>query len=224
MAGRRVLGDLPDFHVKTVVRRGRIDRMNRPPSTAYERIQSIIEGRLAAVREKEHMSKHLQLVELIESDRYLVLGAKAMATYVKQRFTEDTDYLVGHRAFGRIRKWLADAGIPFDDEGEAIRVEHLGIDVIDAANNPVLKEMLNRETGVPSVEALAASKYVAIVSGTRGQQRMHFDIGDFIGLVCLDGFDVEKFLGCLVDRYVEQRPHASEIIDRIRRGEAPITF
>ena len=170
------------------------------------------------------MSKHLQLVEMIESDRYLVLGAKAMATYVKQRFTEDTDYLVGHRAFGRIRKWLVDAGIPFDDEGEAIRVEQLGIDVIDAANNPVLKEMLNRETGVPSVEVLAASKYVAIISGTRGQQRVHFDIGDFIGLVCLDGFDSEKFLSCLVDRYAEQRSHASEIIARIRRGEAPITF
>ncbi|MBN1491479.1 MAG: hypothetical protein JXA69_16325 [Phycisphaerae bacterium] len=198
--------------------------MNRTPSTAYERIQSIIEGRWAAARRAKQTPEYQQLVHLIESDRYLVLGAKAMAAYVRQRFVESTEYLVGHRAFGRIRKWLADAGVPFDDEGEAIRVEQLGIDVIDAANNPVLKEMLNRETGVPSVEALAASKYVAIVSGTRGAQRVHFDIGDFIGLVCLDSFDVGKFLGCLVDRYAEQRSHASEIIARIRRGDAPITF
>ena len=68
------------------------------------------------------------------------------------------------------------------------------------------------------------STTVAVVSGTRGQQKTHFDIGDFIGLVNLDGFEVERFLEYLVDRYEEQRPHAQEVIDQIKRGDSQITF
>ena len=43
-----------------------------------------------------------------------------------------------------------------------------------------------------------------------------------MGLVCLDGFDMKRFLGFLVDSYEEQHGHAEEIIDKIKKGEFPI--
>ena len=42
--------------------------------------------------------------------------------------------------------------------------------------------------------------------------------------VTLEEFDVEGFLGYLVHRYEEQRSHARGLIDRIRRGESPISI
>ena len=170
------------------------------------------------------MDEHLKLVAIIEADRHVIVGAKALAAYMKQRFTEDTDYVVGHKTMQKVRQWLKRETVAHEDSGETIRVPELGIDIIDAAHNPVLKEILKRDSGIPSPEALAASKYIAVVSGTRGQQKTHFDIGDFIGLVNLDGFQVERFLEYLVDRYEEQRPHARELIGRIKRGDSPITF
>jgi len=40
----------------------------------------------------------------------------------------------------------------------------------------------------------------------------------------LDGFGLGKFLGYLVDRYEEQRSHAEELIEKIKKGEFPITI
>jgi hypothetical protein len=193
-------------------------------SSAYHRIHAVIDGLISASNEKQKMAEHLELVALIESDRHLLVGAKALAAYLKQRFTEDTDYVVGHSSFQRVRKWMKKRSIPHEDTGEAIRSEKLGIDVIDAANNPVLLEILKRESGLPSPEALAATKYLAIVSGTREPQRVHFDIGDFMGLVGLEGFDVAKLLGFLVDRYEQQRPHVRDLIAKIKAGESRIIF
>ena len=193
-------------------------------TSSYQRIQAIVDGRISAANERGKMDEHLKLVAVIEADRHLIVGAKALAAYMKQRFTEDTDYVVGHQTFQKVRRWLRQEKVPHEDSGETIRVPKLGIDVIDASHNPVLKEILKRDSGIPSPEALAATKYVAVVSGTRGQQKTHFDIGDFIGLVNLDGFEVERFLEYLVDRYEEQRPPAQEVIDQIKRGDSPITF
>ena len=179
---------------------------------------------MTAAHEKEKMDEHLKLVEMIESDRHLLVGAKALAAYVEQRFTDDTDYVVGRGSFQKVRGWLKRQNIEHEDSGEAIRSKALGIDVIDASNNPVLQEILKRENGIPSPEALAATKYITIVSGTRGQRKVHQDISDLIGLVTLDAFDVEIFLGYLVERYEEQRQHARDLIDRIKRGESPITI
>jgi len=195
-----------------------------PETSSYQRIDALVNGLVSAANEKEKMDERLKLVELLEKDRHLIVGAKALATYLKPRFTEDTDYIVGHGSFQKVRRWLSRENIPHQDDGEAIRVAALGLDIVDASNNPVLAEILKRENGVPSPEALAASKYIAMVSGTREPQKVHFDIGDFIGLVSLDGFEVERFLEYLVDRYEEQRPHAQELIDKIKKGESPITI
>jgi len=176
------------------------------------------------VNGKRNMPQHAELVAVIEADRHLLVGARAMAVYVEQRFTEDTDYLVGHKTFQKVRRWFKKQGVEHEDTGEAIRSAVLGLDIIDASNNPVLIEILEHETGVPSPEGLATTKYVAMVSGTREQWKLHHDIADFIRLVGLEGFDVAKFLGYLVDRYAEQRAHAEELIDQIHRGEGPIVI
>jgi hypothetical protein len=185
-------------------------------------MQAIIDRLILAVREREQLEEHQKLITLIESDRHLLIDTKALSRYLKPRFTEDTDYLVGHNMFLKVRKWFQENKIQHQDLGEAIQSKAVGIDVIDSGTNPVLKEILKHETGVPSPEALAATKYISIVSETRDRQKMHFDIGDFMGLVCLDGFDMKRFLGFLVDRYEEQRGHAEEIIDKIKKGEFPI--
>ncbi|MFH0983093.1 MAG: hypothetical protein V2A79_16360 [Planctomycetota bacterium] len=195
-----------------------------PRTSSYHRIHAILDQLISTAHDKENMDEHLKLVELLETDRHLLVGAKALAAYIKQRFSEDTDYVVGHRTFQKVRKWLKQQRLAHEDNGEAIQVGVLGIDIIDARHHPVLQEILKRENGIPSPEALAATKYIAIVSATRGPQKRHFDIGDFIGLVTLDGFDVERFLEYLVGNYAEQRPHAREVIDRIQKGESPITI
>ena len=170
------------------------------------------------------MEKHREFVALLESDRHLLVGAKALATYVEQRFTKDTDYVVEHKVFLRARKWLKEQNVEHNDHGQVIQSEEIGIDIIDAGSNPVLKEILRQENGIPTPEALAATKYITIVSGARSQEKLHFDLGDFIKLAKLAGFDVEKFVAYLVDRYEEQQPHARALIDRIQRGDTPITI
>jgi hypothetical protein len=193
-------------------------------TSTYDQVNAIVEKVVAAAAERERMPEHVKLVEIIESERHLLVGARALAVHIEQRFTKDTDYVVGNRVFQKVRRWLQREEIPHDDLGGALLCKSLGIDVINAGSNPVLKEILKHETGTGSPEALAATKYVAIVSGTRGQQKLHFDIGDLIGLATLGEFDVEKFLGYLVERYEERRPHARELIDKIKRGEGPIAI
>lgn len=192
--------------------------------SSYERVQAVCAARMASVNGKRNMPHHVRLVEMIEADRHLLVGARAMAMYVEQRFTEDTDYLVGHKTFQKVRRWFKQQGVEHDDTGEAIRSTALGLDVIDASNNPVLAEMLKHENGVPSPEALAATKYVAVLRVTRQQWKLHHDIADLIRLVGLKAFDAAKFLGYLVERYAEQRPHAEELINQIHRGDKPVVI
>ncbi len=195
-----------------------------PETSSYQRIHAVLDGLVSAARKKEKMDEHLKLVGLIEADRHLLVGAKALAVYIEQRFTKDTDYVVGHRTYQKVRKWLKKEDVVHDDSGETIRAEVLGLDIIDASHNPVLTEILKRESGIPSPEALAATKYIAIVSGTRERRKVYQDIADLVGLVTLDGFDVGKLLGYLVDRYEEQRTRVQALIDKIQRGESPIVI
>ncbi len=195
-----------------------------PETSAYQKVNAVTDTIIATAAAREQMNEHLNLVAIIEGGRHLLVGAKAMAQYVEQRFTRDTDYLVDHKLFLEIRRWFNREKVPHEDTGEAILSESIGIDVIDAHHNPVLKALLHNERGIPSPEALAATKYVAIISGTRGQPKLSFDIGDFISLVTLEAFEVEKFLDFLVDRYTEQRGHARELIEKIKRGESPIVL
>lgn len=193
-------------------------------TSTFDRVHGIIEKLESAALEKLDMEKHREFVALIESDRHVLVGAKALATYVEQRFTKDTDYVVGHTVFLRARKWLKEQNVEHNDHGQVIQSEEIGIDIIDAGSNPVLQEILRQESGIPTPEALAATKYIAIVSGTRSQRKLHLDISDFIGLVTLENFDVKKFVAYLVDRYEEQRSQARDLIDRIHRGDSPITI
>jgi hypothetical protein len=192
--------------------------------STYDRINAMVKQLQAAVSEREQMDEHSKVVGLIESGKHVLAGAKALATYLEPRFTADMDYVVEGRTFEKVRKWLVQEHVPHEDLGGAIRAQTIGLDIINGDGHPVLKEILKRERGIPSPEALAATKYVSIVSGTRGQQKLYLDISDFVGLVTLSGFGVEKFVGYLVDRFEEQRPHARELIEKIKSGEGPITI
>lgn len=161
-----------------------------------------------------------ELIDLIESERHLLIGAQALIHYTPPRFTDDTDFLVGPRSFSRIRKWLKDHAdaVSFEDEGEAIRSETLAVDVVNAKLNPVLAALLKAETGVPSAEGLAACKYVAMTNVSRGRSARLQDAADFSKLVLRDGFDRKKLLGFMVDRYADQHTTIEKLIDDLATG------
>ena len=165
----------------------------------YEQIDAFIEKLVMAAAEKESLPERQELEAIIRDGGGLLIEAKALALYVKPRFSEDTDYLVDGRTFQRVRAWFRDHRdrIDYDDGGEAIACEPLGIDVVDARNHPVLLEIARRESVVPSAEALAAMKYCSAINPAR--KRRDQDAVDFRSLVKLPGFDDAKCLGYFVD-------------------------
>ncbi|MCB9849796.1 MAG: hypothetical protein H6817_03745 [Phycisphaerales bacterium] len=168
------------------------------------------------------MPERNELVELIESGKHVLIGAKALAHYTKPRFTEDTDYLVSGQTFVRIRKWAKDHQAEHDNLGAALRFPGFALDVLDARSNEVLKEILNHERAIPSPEALAAAKYVSMINIERAQRRLQ-DVSDFAQLVMLEVFDAEKLRTFLVAPYADQWPQVQKLIEDIKAGR-PITI
>jgi hypothetical protein len=182
----------------------------------------MVERLHASLREKEAMPQHRELMELIESDKHVLIGAKALAFYTEPRFTQDTDYIVSGRTFQRIRKWMRENNVAGADLGLVLRFHSLAVDVLDGRGNSVLKEILRREPAKPSAEALAASKYVSLVSQQRGPRRMQ-DVAVFAQLVTLDRFDLDTLKDYLVEEYAAQWPEILQLIEDIRAGR-PITI
>jgi len=174
------------------------------------------------VARRERLPERRELLGLIESDRHVLIGAKALALYTEPRFTEDSDYVVAGRTFQRIRKWVREKGIPVEDLGLVLRLQSLAVDVIDGRSNAVLKEILKRESPKPSPEALAAAKYISFVNQQRGPRRLQ-DVADFGKLVTLPQFGSEKLKSYLVAEYAAQWPEVSKLIEDIRSGR-PITI
>lgn len=197
-------------------------RRNIVTASSLDEIDAFV-GRLrAAVEEKERMPDRQELMELIESGKHVLVGAKALAYYTDPRFTEDSDYIVDGKTFQRIRKWAADKGIPVEDLGLVLRLRTLAVDVIDARSNAVLKEILKHESAKPSPEALAAAKYVSFVNQTRGRRRIR-DVSDFSDLVVLKDFSLDKMKTYMVAEYESQWPDVVKLVEDIKAGR-PITI
>jgi len=145
-----------------------------------------------------------ELIALIESGRHIVIGARATMFYTQPRYTADVDYAVGRREFLRIRKWFKQSGADFQDNGEAIECPALRVDVIDASRNAVMKAVLARQSGIPSLEAVAALKYVSAISPSRPYERRQQDAADLAALVLRPGFDDRAFLALLVGPYQDE--------------------
>jgi hypothetical protein len=156
---------------------------------SYEQVDAFIERLIVAAAEKEILPERQELDAIIRQAGSLLIGAKALAPYVKPRFTEDTDYLVDRKTFQKVRAWFVAHSdhVAYEDGGEAIACETLGIDIFDARNHPVLLEVTRRESVVPSPEALAAMKYCAAINAAR--TRRDQDAVDFRSLVKLPGFE-----------------------------------
>jgi hypothetical protein len=177
-----------------------------------------------AASKRELLPERQELEGIIRKAGGLLIGAKALAQYVKPRFTQDTDYLVDGKTFRKVRAWFRKHKdrIPYQDAGEAITCETLAIDVVDACNHPVLLEVVRRESVVPSPEALAAIKYCSAINPAR--TRRDQDAVDFGSLVKLAGFETAKCLSYFVDRFESVRPDVEASIDRIRRGDPSVTL
>lgn len=190
----------------------------------YQDIDSFINGLVMAAEEKESQPQRQELEAIIRSGGALLIGAKALAHYVKPRFTADTDYLVDGKTFRQVRRWFEarQDQIPYDDNGESISCESLAIDVIDARHHPVLLEVMRRESVLPSPEALAAVKYCSIVNPAR--KRKDQDVVDFRSLVLRDDFDASQCLSFFVEPFESLRSEVVDAIERIKRGDPGITI
>jgi hypothetical protein len=176
----------------------------------------------AGVARKETMPGRQELIEIIEGGRHVLIGAKALAYHTQPRFTEDSDYLVGAQVFTRIRKWIREENVEHQDLGMVIRFLSLGVDVIDARSNEVLKEILNRRQSPASAEALAAAKYVSFINPVRGPRRIQ-DVADYAQLVTLPNFNLDEFRTFFVGVYQNQWPEAEKLVADIKAGR-PITI
>ena len=191
-------------------------------SVTYQDVDAFLNGLVMAATEKEQQPQRQELEDLIRASGGLLIGAKALAHYLKPRFTQDTDYLVDGKAFQKVRKWFEShrGTIVYDDQKEAICCDVLAIDVIDARHHPVLLEVARRESVLPSPEALAAIKYAASPLRTRREQ----DVVDFHSLVRLEGFNTDKCLGFFAGQAEPLRQEIQAAIERIRRGDSPVTI
>jgi len=193
-------------------------------NVTYEQADALIERTVMAAAERESLPERQELEGIIREAGGLLIGAKALAHYVKPRFTDDTDYLVDGKTFQTVRAWFRKHKdrIPYVDAGEAITCDTLGIDIVDARNHPVLLEVTRRESVLPSPEALAAIKYCSAINPAR--TRRDQDAVDFRALVRLAGFDTARCLSYFVDRFESLRPEVEASIDKIRRGDPGVSL
>ncbi len=193
-------------------------------SVTYDDVDAFLNGLIMAAAQKENQPQRKELEDLIRANGGLLIGAKALAHYLKPRFTEDTDYLLDGKAFQKVRKWFESHKdvITYDDLKEAICCDALAIDIIDARHHPVLVEVIRRESVVPSPEALAAVKYCAIINPLRARRDQ--DAVDFRSLVMLANFGIDKCLSFFAGQAEPLQPEVRASIERIRRGDSTITI
>ena len=193
-------------------------------SVTYQDVDAFLNGMVMAAAEKEKQPERQELEALIRASGGLLIGARALAHYVKPRFTKGTDYLVDGKTFQKVRKWFEEhrETIPYEDLREALCCDALAVDVIDARHHPVLLEVVRRESVLPSAEALAAVKYCAIINPLRNRRDQ--DAVDFRSLVLIEGFDAAKCLSFFTGQADHLRQEVQAAIERIRRGDSPVTI
>ncbi|MHC4066730.1 MAG: hypothetical protein ACYSUI_19820 [Planctomycetota bacterium] len=183
--------------------------------SSYARISELTAA-LENPLDEQSQRLHDELIALIESGRYVVLGARAAMFYTKPRYTADIDYAVGKGEFAEVRRWFERSGVAYDFSGEAIECPALRVDVIDASRNAVIEAVLAREEGIPSLEAVAALKYVAAISPTRAYERKQQDAADLAALVLRPEFEDEAFLRLLVGPYEAEVERARTVLADIK--------
>lgn len=157
-----------------------------------------------------------ELIALIEPGRHIVVGARATMFYTRPRYTADTDYAVGRSEFARIHQGFDGPGVAYESDGEAIKCPALRVDVIDASRYAAMEAVLSRERGLPSLEAVAALKYVAAISPTRAYERKQQDAADLASLVLRPGFEDEAFVQYLVGPYQAEVERARTVLADIK--------
>lgn len=164
-----------------------------------------------------------RLLSLVTKGKRLMVGATAMQQYVEVRPTADLDYLVDDRIFTNVEFFLDTESIPHavDHVKSAFVIRILSVDVIRASSHPVLQAVLKEEgstkhTTMPSPEALAALKYVSLVSPTRPAKKKKQDRLDFEMLAADPEFSTDS-----LRKWLEKRLPPAEVkaAVRIARGE-----
>ncbi len=166
--------------------------------------------------------------------RFMLLGAHGLGGWTGEpRATKDIDVLVAARDHKKAARVLLEAFPQLQSEDHQVvtrlRDPETGAILIDVMkpNQPLYHDALKHthsvESGgqkylVPSLEMALAMKFSAMISLTRGDDKKHFDAGDFIRIVKANPkIDSEKLhsLGQLV-----YNGGGDELVEKVRQVRA----
>jgi hypothetical protein len=168
-----------------------------------------------------------ELVELICSGNYLLIGGQALKAYLEPRFTKDLDFLVDKDLFDRVIDWLKKHKVNFEKfSSAALRVEPYSVDVVNAGFKPILKAVLTELQGdayedyrIPSKEGMILLKYISMIDPARRLPRKRQDAVDFANMVS-SGFCDKAGLEKLLSQFLpEEVSHFLELVKRAEDGE-----
>jgi hypothetical protein len=175
-------------------------------------------GILESITNNEHAG---ELLELIKSGKYLLIGGQALAAYLEPRFTADYDFLVDSEAVEKIKSWLEAKTVSYSDIGYGcLRVENYSIDILDAGKNEINSRVLKADSRqfegfeVPAPEGLAALKFLSMMSRPSQSEQL-IDIADFIALVKLPEFS--EFTLTSFYRDTEMIEKLVKVLDAIKK-------
>ena len=183
--------------------------------SSFARIVEMSEA-LESPLDEASQRRQRELIALIAAGQHIVLGARATMFYTRPRYTADVDYAVGKGQFAKIRTWFKRSDLSYEFNGEGIECPAIRVDVIDGSRNAVIEEVLGQARGIPSLEAVAALKYVAAIRSTRPYDRRQQDAADLAALVLTSGFDAAAFLALLVGPYEAERERAGRVLADIK--------
>ena len=155
---------------------------------------------------------------------WVLVGAHAVGLLTEPRATEDFDFIVDQRRLWQLIKALeAEFGeLDMVDLGPALRSRVLNIDLIRSGNHPLFADALASSTAAsgwrsPSVEALLALKFLAMISPWRDRRKRAVDLADFIAVyTSQDPVDLD--LAALAALAAKVYPGAeNELVELLRR-------
>jgi hypothetical protein len=178
----------------------------------------------------------LEVIRILNAARvkFMLLGAHGLGGWTREpRATKDVDVLVAARGHKKAVQALLEAFPHMQAEDNEVvtrfRDSETGTVIIDVVkpNQPLYRDALKhthpvksggQEYLIPSLEMALAMKFSAMISLTRGDDKKHFDAGDFIRMVRANpDIDLHKLhaLGQVV-----YNGGGDEIVENVRKVRA----
>lgn len=168
-----------------------------------------------------------QLVELICSGNYLLIGGQALKAYLEPRFTKDLDFLVDKQLFKSVIDWLKRHKVQFERfSSAALRILSYNVDVVNADFKPIMKAVLTELLGgsyedyrIPSKEGMILLKYLSAIDPARRLNRKEQDAIDFAHLARSGSYNKASIEKLLSQFLPDEVSHFLELVKRAEGGQ-----